>query len=392
MTEAKPQAKPAAATPAPKTDKPAEMEHRAIETITGELRKAIKLDLATSGMSPEASAAPRAPRNGQRRANRNEPPRQVMSLRHVSGNRRGGGRNYRFDYADPEVPRIQPLQRRGAADFSRAYLKKEFFVYSDAAQNFFERNYEPVDRTLIVTSAIYTLTGGREAGDAAVAKVHELFSSVQQMLEEAIANTQQVLKEGGVTDGEVSSYDHKRFYTPPVHTPLAMRFLSIVSLYDRLIARVESCWINGIIDDHGRQSTLGHWNAEMTKAVRQVFAIRAEAWNLARNTGHAQQAKAIEQKVARENEQEKGLVGKDVPVKAEAKPAAKPATKTAAKPEEKATEAKKEPAVAPSTPAAPAKVEAPSAPKKEAATKPVESPVPPAENVSRETTEAAAKA
>lgn len=343
MTEEKPRAKTATATPAPKTDKPAEMEHRAMETITGELRKAIKLDLATSGMSPEATAAPRVARNGQRRANRNEPPRQVMSLRHVSGNRRGGGRNYRFDYADPEVPRIQPLQRRGAADFSRAYLKKEFFVYSNAAQNFFERNYEPVDRTLIVTSAIYTLTGGREAGDAAVAKVHELFTSVQQMLEEAIANTRQVLKDGGVTDDEVSSYDHKRFYTPPVHTPLAMRFLSIVSLYDRLIARIESCWINGIIDDHGRQSTLGHWNAEMTKAVRQVFAIRAEAWNLARTTGHAQQAKAIEQKVARENEQEKGLIGKDVPAKAEASPTDKPATQ----PIEKATEAKKEEKPAP---------------------------------------------
>lgn len=390
MNEEKPQAKPVAAKPVFQSEKPAEMEHRAMETITGELKKAIKLDLATSGMSPEAPA--RTPRNGQRRGNRNDPPRQVMSLRHVSGNRRGGGRNYRFDYADPEVPRIQPLQRRGSADFSRAYLKKEFFVYSDAAQNFFERNYEPVDRTLIVTSAIYSLTGGREAGDAAVAKVHELFTSVQQMLEEAIANTQQVLKEGGVTDGEVSSYDHKRFYTPPVHTPLAMRFLSIVSLYDRLIARVESCWINGIIDDHGRQSTLGHWNAEMTKAVRQVFAIRAEAWNLARNTGHAQQAKAIEQKVARENEQEKGLVGKDVPVKAEVKPAVKPVIKAAAKPKEKVTEAKKEQEAAPSSPTAPAKVEAPSAPAKEAAPKPVETPTQPAENVSHGTTEAAAKA
>ena len=390
MNEEKPQAKPVAAKPVFQSEKPAEMEHRAMETITGELKKAIKLDLATSGMSPEAPA--RTPRNGQRRGNRNDPPRQVMSLRHVSGNRRGGGRNYRFDYADPEVPRIQPLQRRGSADFSRAYLKKEFFVYSDAAQNFFERNYEPVDRTLIVTSAIYSLTGGREAGDAAVAKVHELFTSVQQMLEEAIANTQQVLMEGGVTDGEVSSYDHKRFYTPPVHTPLAMRFLSIVSLYDRLIARVESCWINGIIDDHGRQSTLGHWNAEMTKAVRQVFAIRAEAWNLARNTGHAQQAKAIEQKVARENEQEKGLVGKDVPVKAEVKPAVKPVIKAAAKPKEKVTEAKKEQEAAPSSPTAPAKVEAPSAPAKEAAPKPVETPTQPAENVSHGTTEAAAKA
>lgn len=390
MNEEKPQAKPVAAKPVFQSEKPAEMEHRAMETITGELKKAIKLDLATSGMSPEAPA--RTPRNGQRRGNRNDPPRQVMSLRHVSGNRRGGGRNYRFDYADPEVPRIQPLQRRGSADFSRAYLKKEFFVYSDAAQNFFERNYEPVDRTLIVTSAIYSLTGGREAGDAAVAKVHELFTSVQQMLEEAIANTQQVLKEGGVTDGEVSSYDHKRFYTPPVHTPLAMRFLSIVSLYDRLIARVESCWINGIIDAHGRQSTLGHWNAEMTKAVRQVFAIRAEAWNLARNTGHAQQAKAIEQKVARENEQEKGLVGKDVPVKAEVKPAVKPVIKAAAKPKEKVTEAKKEQEAAPSSPTAPAKVEAPSAPAKEAAPKPVETPTQPAENVSHGTTEAAAKA
>lgn len=388
MTEEKPRAKTATATPAPKTDKPAEMEHRAMETITGELRKAIKLDLATSGMSPEATAAPRVARNGQRRANHNEPPRQVMSLRHVSGNRRGGGRNYRFDYADPEVPRIQPLQRRGAADFSRAYLKKEFFVYSNAAQNFFERNYEPVDRTLIVTSAIYTLTGGREAGDAAVAKVHELFTSVQQMLEEAIANTRQVLKDGGVTDDEVSSYDHKRFYTPPVHTPLAMRFLSIVSLYDRLIARIESCWINGIIDDHGRQSTLGHWNAEMTKAVRQVFAIRAEAWNLARTTGHAQQAKAIEQKVARENEQEKGLIGKDVPAKAEASPTDKPATQ----PIEKAAAAKKEETSTPKTeakaetqdekPSATPTTDAPKAPEKETSA---------AENVSHGTTDAAPK-
>lgn len=388
MTEEKPRAKTATATPAPKNDKPAEMEHRAMETITGELRKAIKLDLATSGMSPEATAAPRAARNGQRRANRNEPPRQVMSLRHVSGNRRGGGRNYRFDYADPEVPRIQPLQRRGAADFSRAYLKKEFFVYSNAAQNFFERNYEPIDRTLIVTSAIYTLTGGRKAGDAAVAKVHELFTSVQQMLEEAIANTRQVLKDGGVTDDEVSSYDHKRFYTPPVHTPLAMRFLSIVSLYDRLIARIESCWINGIIDDHGRQSTLGHWNAEMTKAVRQVFAIRAEAWNLARTTGHAQQAKAIEQKVARENEQEKGLIGKDVPAKAEASPTDKPATQ----PIEKAAEAKKEETSTPKTeakaetqdekPSATPTTDAPKAPEKETSA---------AENVSHGTTDAAPK-
>lgn len=386
MNEEKPQAKPVAAKPVFQSEKPAEMEHRAMETITGELKKAIKLDLATSGMSPEAPA--RTPRNGQRRGNRNDPPRQVMSLRHVSGNRRGGGRNYRFDYADPEVPRIQPLQRRGAADFSRAYLKKEFFVYSDAAQNFFERNYEPVDRTLIVTSAIYTLTGGREAGDAAVAKVHELFTSVQQMLEEAIANTQQVLKEGGVTDGEVSSYDHKRFYTPPVHTPLAMRFLSIVSLYDRLIARIESCWINGIIDDHGRQSTLGHWNAEMTKAVRQVFAIRAEAWNLARTTGHAQQAKAIEQKVARENEQEKGLVGKDVPVKAEASPTDKPATQ----PIEKAAEAKKEETPVQKTeakaetkdenPSATPTTDAPKAPEKETSA---------AENVSHGTTIAAPK-
>ena len=388
MTEERPRAKTATATPAPKTDKPAEMEHRAMETITGELRKAIKLDLATSGMSPEATAAPRAAHNGQRRANRNEPPRQVMSLRHVSGNRRGGGRNYRFDYADPEVPRIQPLQRRGAADFSRAYLKKEFFVYSNAAQNFFERNYEPVDRTLIVTSAIYTLTGGREAGDAAVAKMHELFTSVQQMLEEAIANTQQVLKEGGVTDGEVSSYDHKRFYTPPVHTPLAMRFLSIVSLYDRLIARIESCWINGIIDDHGRQSTLGHWNAEMMKAVRQVFAIRAEAWNLARTTGHAQQAKAIEQKVARENEQEKGLVGKDVPVKAEASPTDKPATQ----PIEKAAEAKKEETSIPKTEAkAETKDEIPSATPAADAPKASEKETSAAESVSHGTTMAAPK-
>lgn len=388
MTEEKPRAKTATATPAPKNDKPAEMEHRAMETITGELRKAIKLDLATSGMSPEATAASRAARNGQRRANRNEPPRQVMSLRHVSGNRRGGGRNYRFDYADPEVPRIQPLQRRGAADFSRAYLKKEFFVYSNAAQNFFERNYEPVDRTLIVTSAIYTLTDGREAGDVAVAKMHELFTSVQQMLEEAIANTQQVLKDGGVTDGEVSSYDHKRFYTPPVHTPLAMRFLSIVSLYDRLIARIESCWINGIIDDHGRQSTLGHWNAEMTKAVRQVFAIRAEAWNLARTTGHAQQAKAIEQKVARENEQEKGLVGKDVPVKAEASPTDKPATQ----PIEKAAEAKKEETSTPKTEAkAETKDEKPSATPAADAPTASEKKASAAESVSHGTTIAAPK-
>ena len=381
MTEEKPQVKPTAAKPASQPEKPAEMEHRAMETITGELRKAIKLDLATSGMSPETPASARSNHNVLRRGNRNEPPRQVMSLRHVSGNRRSGGRNYRFDYADPEVPRIQPLQRRGSADFSRAYLKKEFFVYSDAAQNFFERNYEPVDRTLIVTSAIYTLTGGREAGDAAVAKVHALFSSVQQMLEEAIGDTQQVLKEAGVTDGEVSSYDHKRFYTPPVHTPLAMRFLSIVSLYDRLIARIESCWINGVIDDHGRQSTLGHWNAEMTKAVRQIFAIRAEAWNLARTTGHAQQAKAIEQKVARENEQEKGLVGKDVPVKAEAKPTPTPVTKTAEKP----TEAKKEAAPAPKVAEAPKKDEKPADAPATAAPKAPEQKDQPAKNVSHGT-------
>lgn len=375
------------------------VESSVMETITGELRQAIKINFASGGTNPEG--APSRSNNG-RRNNRNEPPRQVMSLRHVAGNQRGGGRNFRFDYADPEVPRIRPQQRRGSADFSRAYLKQDFFVYSDTAQNFFERNYEPVDRALIVASTIYTRTGGRQAGEQAEARMHELFTNVQKTLQGAIENTKQILKENGASDSDTADYDHKRFYTPPVHSPLAMRFLSIVNLYDRLVARVESCWINGIIDDHGRRATLGHWTTEMTQAVREIFRIRKEAWDLATKTGNAQMARAIEQKVARENEQEKGLVGKDIPVDAkkpaedaaEANPAEARARRMAAR--RAAAAARKEEA----QPAAEAPAEAPvaaapavAAPAPEAklaeppATEPTaEAPAAPAQETASETT------
>ncbi len=364
MPESNKNEKPAAEAGQKTIQKANAVETSVMETITGELRQAIKIDFASGGTNPEGAASRG---NNGRRSNRNEPPRQVMSLRHVAGNQRGNGRNFRFDYADPEVPRIRPQQRRNSADFSRAYLKQDFFVYSDAAQTFFERNYEPVDRALIVASTIYTRAGGRQAGEQAEARMHELFTKVQKTLQAAIENTKQILKENGASDSDTADYDHKRFYTPPVHSPLAMRFLSVVNLFDRLVARVESCWLNGIIDDHGRRSTLGHWNTEMTNAVRDIFRIRKEAWDLAAKTGNAQMARAIEQKVARENEQEKGLVGKDVPVEAkkpegsektEANPAEARARRMAAR--RAATAARKEedkPAVAPVAPA----VEAPAA-------------------------------
>ena len=313
MPESNKNEKPAAEAGQKTIQKANAVENSVMETITGELRQAIKINFASGGTNPEGAASRG---NNGRRNNRNEPPRQVMSLRHVPGNQRGSGRNFRFDYADPEVPRIRPQQRRNSTDFSRAYLKQDFFVYSDTAQTFFERNYEPVDRALIVASTIYTRAGGRQAGEQAEARMHELFTKVQKTLQAAIDNTKQILKENGASDSDTADYDHKRFYTPPVHSPLAMRFLSVVNLFDRLVARVESCWLNGIIDDHGRRSTLGHWNTEMTNAVRDIFRIRKEAWDLAAKTGNAQMARAIEQKVARENEQEKGLVGKDIPVAA----------------------------------------------------------------------------
>lgn len=198
-------------------------------------------------------------------------------------------------FADKDVPRIRPVRRRERSEFSRAFLKQPFYLYSNRAQIFFENNYERVNMSLVASTLICEAVGGTDLAVKISAILNEAFSSLETKLMNAIAELQKVAEENKVPpELQVSSYDHKRHYEPPLHTPQSSLFLTVVSLFDRLVARADAAWINRLITTQMRQKIVSSWEKELSAFVRELFKIQKTSREEARNAGFGRRVASLE--------------------------------------------------------------------------------------------------
>lgn len=208
-------------------------------------------------------------------------------------------------YGDQSVPRVLPQRRYGGSSHSRAYLKQELALYSDRAQRFFERNYEQVNMSLIVSTLVTEAIGGSELAQKISVYIEQQFRTLEAEMLEAIKELKRGASESGIPEeNQVPAYDHKRFYNPPIHTPHSAQFMTVVSLYDRIVARAEACWINRVMNSQTRYTIVLNWQRRLRDFVRELFRIRGQALKEARKAGFARRAAAIEESVRREQTEE----------------------------------------------------------------------------------------
>ena len=216
-------------------------------------------------------------------------------------------------YGDKTVPRIRRERRYGGSSHSRAYLKKALCLYSDRAQVFFENNYERVNADLIVSTLVLEAVGGTDFADEISVRIEKEFNTLEKKMMHANAELERVATAKNIApDQQVPAYDHKRFYEPPLHTPHSAQFMTVVQLFDRIIARAEGCWIHKAMNAQTRNNVVRSWEKKLSDFVRTLHSIRVQAITQARKSGFGQRAAAIEANVRRQQAEEQ-LEKKDIP-------------------------------------------------------------------------------
>ena len=237
-------------------------------------------------------------------------------------------------YGDKSVPRVRYERRVGGSSHSRAYLKRDYSLYSDKAQLFFESHYESVNMSLIVSTLVIEAVGGPELAQKVSDEIEGEFRKLEQEMMTTLGELSRIAAEKGIpSEKQVPAYDHLRTYTPPVHTPHSVQFMTVTTLFDRIVSRCEGCWINQIMSADTKARITSSWSKKLKKFVMEIYQIRQEALKQARKAGFAKRAAAIDERVHREHANE--TLGKaDVTTQATAKPEA-----TANQTEAPATEA-----------------------------------------------------
>lgn len=208
-------------------------------------------------------------------------------------------------YGDKNVPRIRRERRYGGSSHSRAYLKKALCLYSDRAQVFFENNYERVNADLIVSTLVLEAVGGTDFAEEISARIEKEFNALEKKMMHANAELERVATAKNIAaDQQVPAYDHKRFYEPPLHTPHSAQFMTVVQLFDRIIARAEGCWIHKAMNAQTRNNVVRSWEKKLSDFVRTLHGIRVQAITQARKQGFGQRAAAIEANVRRQQAEE----------------------------------------------------------------------------------------
>lgn len=254
--------------------------------------------------------APKGKANGPKIVRGPEPkiPRQQMTARGARGTntrlpprQRRRGRNSRvtdWEFADETVPVVRQEQRHRTMDFSYAYFPKPCCFYSDNAQQAFERHFQRVDRSLLVITLVCAAIGSENLAHEQTAKAEALCRDFQQVLMGAINNLKTLMEQNNVpAEQQVPSYDHKRLYKPALHTPQSSQFVTITELLDRLCARIEGAWINGILNASDRRKMLAAWNTEYVKFVNNLNRLRNDTMEIALRSGQRGVARQIESRV-----------------------------------------------------------------------------------------------
>lgn len=225
-------------------------------------------------------------------------------------------------YGDKSVPRVRYERRVGGSSHSRAYLKRDYSLYSDKAQLFFESHYESVNMSLIVSTLVIEAVGGPELAQKVSDEIEGEFRKLEQEMMTTLGELSRIAAEKGIpSEKQVPAYDHLRTYTPPVHTPHSVQFMTVTTLFDRIVSRCEGCWINQIMSADTKARITSSWSKKLKKFVTEIYQIRQEALKQARKAGFAKRAAAIDERVHREHANE--TLGKaDVTTQTTAKPEA----------------------------------------------------------------------
>ena len=228
-------------------------------------------------------------------------------------------------YGDRTVPRIRPERRFGTTARSRAYLKYALYVYSDRAQLVFERNYERTNMNLYVGVIVSEVFGGTDFAQTVSDSLEKACADFQEKLMKSIRELKRIADKNGIAPADQTpSYDHKRFYEVPLHTPQSCQFMTIVELFDTLIRRADGLWLKGKMSLQTHKNLVSSWEKRLAAFVNEIFTIRQKATTEARSRGAGKRVAAIEQDFRRELAAEK-LQGRDVKTETDAnaqKPAA----------------------------------------------------------------------
>lgn len=210
-------------------------------------------------------------------------------------------RTERVRYVDETVPRVRREMRRATEDYSYAYCTAPTYVYSDAAQQFFERNFQWTDRSLLVISLVCGAIGGADLARKYTQEAEKLGKNLQANIMRAIEGIKKLMNAREIPEEtQVPGYDHKRLYQPAVHSPQAMQFITITGLLDRIVARIEGAWINGVIDADQRSRMIRGWTEECRRYVTSMQELRTRTMQEALNAGKRQEARIIEQRVEKD--------------------------------------------------------------------------------------------
>lgn len=225
--------------------------------------------------------------------------------------RRIRGTSPRSIYADESVPRVVYEDRYGNTARSRAYLKKALCLYSDRAQVFFENNYERVNMSLIVSTLVVEAIGGDKFAVQISETLEKKFATMEEEMMKAISELRRIANEKGIAEADqIPAYDHKRHYEPPLHTPQSAQFMTLVSLFDRFVARVEGAWINKVVSSQTRKALITAWEKRLIQFVLELHKLRMDSLKQAREVGFGARANAIDAQVR--NEQKQKLTREDV--------------------------------------------------------------------------------
>jgi hypothetical protein len=180
------------------------------------------------------------------------------------------------------APRMRP---RGNPK-SQPFFVKRTPLNSYHAQQVYGRAYEVYANSIFLLSVVLRAIETNEAASEVEAIIDDMMDKSFEDIEREIARADKSAEANGVQFGSVG-YTDPQVFEVKITSPRAVRYLAIISEFDRLIGKLDTLWMAGVIDENNHKRTAYEWKQRVLRISGKVRHMTARAMSAAQRKEEA---------------------------------------------------------------------------------------------------------
>lgn len=172
------------------------------------------------------------------------------------------------------VSQVVPIEGNEKGS-SKAVMTRELKLNTLQAQKVLRRSYSRLGEAVFSSGVVLRARCTQEEADTIDELIEEHFSSVEEELDKAFAQTDVLMEQHGVEDAP--DYTNRMVFQVEVKAPLALRFLTMIARLDNLIGRFDTLWLHSALTSGQRSNWTFQWQQRLIRMSSRVIGIEKSA-------------------------------------------------------------------------------------------------------------------